>query len=54
MARESAALVIASGVAHEFRTTVDRSVLEPSDLDIISVALPSMGAGRHVLQTCRR
>jgi pyruvate formate lyase activating enzyme len=54
VARESAALVIASGVAHEFRTTVDRSVLAPSDLDVIADTLPRMGARRHVLQTCRK
>jgi pyruvate formate lyase activating enzyme len=54
VARESAALVTASGVAHEFRTTVDRSVLEPRDLDVIADGLPRMGAKRHVLQTCRR
>jgi pyruvate formate lyase activating enzyme len=52
-ARESATLVIASGVAHEFRTTVDRSVVGTSDLDSIGDTLRHMGAQRHVLQTCR-
>lgn len=53
-ARESAQAVIESGVAHEFRTTFDRAVLGPRDLDIIADTLARMGAGRHLLQPCRR
>jgi pyruvate formate lyase activating enzyme len=49
----SAKHVIASGVAHEFRTTVDRAVLGPEDLALLGETLPRMGARRHVLQTCR-
>jgi pyruvate formate lyase activating enzyme len=49
----SAKQLIASGVAHEFRTTVDRAVLGPEDLAILAETLPRMGARRHVLQTCR-
>jgi pyruvate formate lyase activating enzyme len=52
-ARESAQLVIASGVPHEFRTTFDRSVLDDGDLDVISNTLMRMGASRYVRQTCR-
>jgi anaerobic ribonucleoside-triphosphate reductase activating protein len=50
---ESAKLVVASGVAHEFRTTVDRSALGAADLDELAETLPRMGARRYVLQTCR-
>jgi anaerobic ribonucleoside-triphosphate reductase activating protein len=50
---ESAKLVIASGIAHEFRTTVDRSVIGAADLALIADTLPRMGAKRYVLQTCR-
>ena len=52
-ARESAKLVIESGIAHEFRTTADRSVLSNEDLAIIAETMPRMGAGRYVVQTCR-
>jgi pyruvate formate lyase activating enzyme len=46
----SAEHVIASGVAHEFRTTVDRSVLSETDLAVLAERLPRMGARRYVLQ----
>jgi pyruvate formate lyase activating enzyme len=52
-ARESAKLVIESGIAHEFRTTADRSALSNEDLAIIAETMPRMGARRYVVQTCR-
>lgn len=52
-ARESARLIIRSGVAHEFRTTVDRALLSESDVADISSTMLRMGAKNHVLQTCR-
>ena len=52
-ARESAGLIIRSGVAHEFRTTVDRTLLSESDVAHISSTIARMGAKNHVLQTCR-
>jgi pyruvate formate lyase activating enzyme len=52
-AHESARLVIESGVAHEFRTTVDRSVIGAAELAILAETLPRMGVKRHVLQVCR-
>jgi pyruvate formate lyase activating enzyme len=50
---ESAKRVIASGVAHEFRTTADRALLDDADLARLAETLPRLGARRYVLQTCR-
>ncbi|MGZ5115542.1 MAG: anaerobic ribonucleoside-triphosphate reductase activating protein [Burkholderiales bacterium] len=52
-ARESAELILASGVAHEFRTTVDEALITQPDLAKISAELTRIGAKRHVLQHCR-
>ncbi|HZN23605.1 MAG TPA: anaerobic ribonucleoside-triphosphate reductase activating protein [Burkholderiales bacterium] len=52
-ARRSAEIVLESGVAYEFRTTVDRSVLGTEDVAQLSMELPRMGATRYVLQACR-
>ena len=52
-ARKSAEHVVASGVDHEFRTTVDRSLLGEEDIARLSAEIPGMGATRYVLQTCR-
>lgn len=52
-ANTSADLVIASGVAHQFRTTVDRRLLGETDVAKISSRLLRMGAKDHVLQECR-
>jgi pyruvate formate lyase activating enzyme len=52
-AHESADLIIASGVAHQFRTTLDRSLLDDEHVASISSRLLAMGARNHVLQTCR-
>ena len=49
----SAKQVIASGVAHEFRTTVDRSVLSAADLTVLAETLTRMGSRRYVLQARR-
>jgi pyruvate formate lyase activating enzyme len=53
-ARKSADLVVASGVAHEFRTTFDRSLLTENDVAEIRAEAAAMGAQRHVVQPCRR
>ena len=52
-ARKSAEHVLASGVDHEFRTTVDRSLLEQQDIARLATDTSRMGARRYVLQTCR-
>lgn len=52
-ARKSAELVIASGVAHEFRTTFDRSLLADNDVAQIRAELAAMGARGHLVQPCR-
>ena len=52
-ARASAALIIASGVAHQFRTTVDQRLFARADVARISSQLALMGATNHVLQACR-
>ena len=49
---ESIAHVIASGVAHEFRTTVDERVLGSSDVESITDMLAARGE-LHVRQPCR-
>jgi hypothetical protein len=45
-------LVIASGVAHEFRTTVDERVLSVDDVAALTALLAQHGEA-HVRQTCR-
>ena len=52
-ARSSAELIIRSGVAHQFRTTVDPRLLTASDTERIASKLSHMGAHHHVLQACR-
>ena len=52
-ASASADLVLASGVAHQFRTTIDRRLLGATDVAKISSRLLRMGAKDHVLQECR-
>ncbi len=49
-ARASAALLIASGVDHEFRTTFHPDLLSEADLMRIGETLSEMGAHRFVLQ----
>jgi pyruvate formate lyase activating enzyme len=51
-ARESLELVLASGVAHELRTTAD-SRLTDEKLEQLARELVRLGATRHVLQRCR-
>jgi pyruvate formate lyase activating enzyme len=52
-ARASAELVLASGVAHEFRTTLDRSLITDRDVVEIRSELARMGVRCHVLQPGR-
>jgi anaerobic ribonucleoside-triphosphate reductase activating protein len=52
-ARKSAELVIASGVAHEFRTTFDRTLLTDKDVAQLRAELALLGARRHVVQSCQ-
>ena len=52
-ARKSAELVIASGIAHEFRTTFDRSLLDDGDLEEVRAELAAMGVRKYVVQPCR-
>ena len=52
-ARRSAELIVASGVAHEFRTTVDETRITSDDLVRLRSAVHRMGADRYVLQPCR-
>jgi pyruvate formate lyase activating enzyme len=49
---ESARLIIDSGVAHEFRTTVHPSLLSPEDVDLIASDLKALGARSFVVQEC--
>jgi pyruvate formate lyase activating enzyme len=51
-AHESLELVLASGVAHQFRTTVDSHSSEEK-LEQLARELVRLGATRHVLQRCR-
>ena len=52
-ARESARLILASGVAHEFRTTVHSALLPDAALARLAVALAELGARNYVLQQFR-
>ncbi|WP_028317876.1 anaerobic ribonucleoside-triphosphate reductase activating protein [Desulfobulbus elongatus] len=47
----SAALIAASGVEHHFRTTYDRSLLTPEDVQLIREMVPT--GSRYVVQPCR-
>jgi pyruvate formate lyase activating enzyme len=49
----SACLLLDSGVAHEFRTTVDPSLLDTAQLMELSRWLGRHGGRRHILQRCR-
>lgn len=52
-ARESARLVLESGVTCEFRTTVDEALLVPGELVDLAQDLSGLGARNYVLQECR-
>lgn len=52
-ARASAGHILASGVAYQFRTTVDTRVLGEPEVAKISAHLLRIGAKHHVLQACR-
>ena len=52
-ARRSLELVLASGVAHQFRTTLDTRMLSPARLGALRAELERYGIARHVLQPCR-
>ena len=53
-ARECARLIIESGIAHAFRTTVDATRIGEDDIQGILETLSGMGAQHHVLQECRQ
>ncbi|MDR0291796.1 MAG: anaerobic ribonucleoside-triphosphate reductase activating protein [Elusimicrobium sp.] len=48
---KSMALIVASGIEYEFRTTFDKSILNKEDIDVISATLPEKT--RFVLQECQ-
>lgn len=52
-ARRSMQLLIASGVAHEFRTTVHPSLLPPSQLLALAQELAGLGVRHYAVQECR-
>jgi pyruvate formate lyase activating enzyme len=52
-ARTSARLVIESGVAHEFRTTVHPELLAPVALERLAAQVAGLGATTYVLQEFR-
>jgi pyruvate formate lyase activating enzyme len=52
-ARASARLVVESGVAHEFRTTVHPALLAPAALGRLAGQVTSLGATTYVLQEFR-
>lgn len=52
-ARESAALLIGSGIDCEFRTTVHPALISPDDLLALAQTLSAMGASRYALQEFR-
>jgi len=52
-ARKSAELLIATGVAHELRTTVDTSRLGDEDMAQLRAEVTRLGTTRYVLQQCR-
>lgn len=52
-AQESAHRILASGVAYEFRTTVDEPLLAQGRLNRLAGELRTLGVRRYVLQECR-
>lgn len=52
-ARESARMVLESGVPCEFRTTVDEALLAPGELLDLARGLSELGVRHYVLQECR-
>lgn len=52
-ALDSARLILASGVAHEFRTTVHPSLLPPDSLAGLAQTLAELGVRNYVLQEFR-
>ena len=52
-ARDSAQLVLASGIAHEFRTTVHPALHTEADILLLAQALQAMGVRHYVLQVFR-
>lgn len=52
-ARRSAENLIASGVDHEFRTTVHPELLSRDDLTTLAADMAALGARRYVIQACR-
>jgi pyruvate formate lyase activating enzyme len=52
-ARQSMELILASGVAHEFRTTVHPALLPPAMLDRLADTLAAGGVRQYVLQAFR-
>ena len=52
-ARASLGLLLASGVAHQIRTTLDERVLTPARIDVLGEELRQLGISKHVLQACR-
>lgn len=53
-ARHSMELILASGVAHEFRTTVHPGLLSAGTLERLADELARLGVRRYVLQEFRR
>lgn len=51
-ALRSARMLIDSGVAHQFRTTVHPGLLDRTDVRQLSRDLQEMGARQHVIQSC--
>ena len=52
-ARESMQIILASGIDHEFRTTVDPDLLTAPQLRALVSQLPALGVRRYALQECR-
>ncbi|WP_287883247.1 anaerobic ribonucleoside-triphosphate reductase activating protein [Paracoccus sp. (in: a-proteobacteria)] len=52
-ARESLRLLLASGTAHQVRTTVDPELIDEAALAQMGAELAALGVADHVLQTCR-
>jgi len=53
LARESAGLLLASGIDVEFRTTVHPDLLTPEELRSMARELHDMGVKRYAVQKCR-
>jgi pyruvate formate lyase activating enzyme len=51
--RQSISQVLQSGVAHEFRTTVDLNLLSEKDILSLAHTLNDLGVSHYVLQECR-